>query len=138
MEDHKVRLRQAQRDHILNIVMSESPIEDNKIHSYLILKQKLSKGMVCEGECIMDGYVELNSIVSIRTSFGYKYGLKLVLPHEADIQANKLSILSSLGCAIFGRKEGEKVKWYFQGEAENAEIIKVQSPTENPHSTMKM
>jgi len=31
MEDHKVRLRQAQRDHILNIVMSESPIEDNKI-----------------------------------------------------------------------------------------------------------
>lgn len=125
MEGYEVRLRKAQRDYILKIISSESPREDFRIQDFLVLKKKITLGLICEGECNMSGFVELNSIVSVLTSFGYKNGLKLVLPEEANIRSNKLSIFSSLGCAIFGRKVGDRVTWFFQGKKEYVEIIEV-------------
>lgn len=131
MEDHTIKLKQSQRDYLLSRVAEEVPLEDDKIRGVNLLKVKLAQGMLCSNDDLPENYVELNSIVSLKTSFGLKYGLQLVLPENADIQLNKLSIFSSLGCAVYGNKEGDKVKWFFQGEPEFAEIIKVIKSSEN-------
>lgn len=125
MNYSEIKLRKSQRDNLLFRIMSESPVEQNTVLSYLLLKEKLAKGQLYEDDDLLHNYVELNSLVTVKTSFGYKYGLKIVMPEESNIQMNKLSVLSALGCALLGHKEGDKVKWYFQGEAEFAEIIRV-------------
>lgn len=125
MENIKVKLRENQRNYLLKRIMIEKPVEDVKIQSRLCLQEKLRLGESVEQDELLKDYVELNSIVSLRTSFGFKHGLKLVLPEEADIQNNKLSIFSSLGSALFGNKVGDIVKWFFLNETEFAEIIKV-------------
>jgi regulator of nucleoside diphosphate kinase len=55
--------------------------------------------------------VRLNSIVSVQTSFGRKDGLKIVLPPESNLQKKKLSVMSSMGSALYGYREGSKVLW---------------------------
>lgn len=55
--------------------------------------------------------VRLNSIVSVQTSFGRKDGLKIVLPQESNLQKKKLSVMSSMGTALYGYSEGNKVLW---------------------------
>lgn len=55
--------------------------------------------------------VRLNSIVSVQTSFGRKDGLKIVLPQESNLQKKKLSVMSSMGTALYGYSEGSKVLW---------------------------
>ena len=55
--------------------------------------------------------VRLNSIVSVQTSFGRKDGLKIVLPQESNLQKKKLSVMSSMGAALYGYSEGSKVLW---------------------------
>ncbi|MBK7128251.1 MAG: GreA/GreB family elongation factor [Crocinitomicaceae bacterium] len=55
--------------------------------------------------------VRLNSIVSVQTSFGRKDGLKIVLPQESNLQKKKLSVMSSMGTALYGYAEGSKVLW---------------------------
>jgi regulator of nucleoside diphosphate kinase len=55
--------------------------------------------------------IRLNSIVSVQTSFGRKDGLKIVLPQESNLQKKKLSVMSSMGAALYGYSEGSKVLW---------------------------
>ena len=69
--------------------------------------------------------VRLNSIVSVETSFGRKDGMKLVLPSESNLQKKKLSVMSSMGSALFGYSEGSKVKWNLPNGEETITIVRV-------------
>lgn len=69
--------------------------------------------------------VRLNSIVSVKTSFGTKDGLQIVIPSEADLQRRKLSVMSSMGAAIYGYPEGKKVVWNLPNGAEEITIERV-------------
>ena len=67
--------------------------------------------------------VRLNSIVSVQTSYGRKEGLKIVMPQENNLQEKKLSVMSSLGTALYGYSEGSEVLWNLpNGE----ELIKIE------------
>ncbi|MFD1551702.1 hypothetical protein DNU06_02630 [Putridiphycobacter roseus] len=125
MAFEKVKLRKEQRNYLLDRVVLEKPVDKDKKKSILLLKEKLEKAALFEGTELTDNYVQLNSIVTIKTSFGFKYGLQIVLPEEADIQSNKLSVFSSVGSAIYGNKEGDTVGWFFLNALEYVEIIKV-------------
>lgn len=37
--------------------------------------------------------------------------IQLVLPEEADVSANKISVFTPIGAALIGRAEGELVAW---------------------------
>lgn len=128
MDNFEIKLRRTQRDYLLERVMSESPVQQDTILAYLILKKTLANGHLVDDDDDLDRYVEIDSMVTIKTSFGFKFGLRIVRPEEGNIQCNKLSVLSPLGCALFGHKEGEKVKWYFQGDEEYAELVRVTRP----------
>lgn len=78
-----------------------------------LLTEKLKLATIVDEKKVPDNVAQLNSIVTVSTSFGRKVGLKLVLPHEADFYERKLSIVSSLGTAFFGMKEGSKTLWHF-------------------------
>lgn len=127
----EIKLRKHQRDYLIKKLSSEPQLDETTSMSYAILRETLRQGKVVEDDDTLDKIVELNSIVAVKTSFGFKFGLRIVPPEEADLQFNRMSVLSSLGCALYGRKEGDKVRWYFEGKEETAEIVRVIQPRED-------
>ena len=55
--------------------------------------------------------VRLCSIVDVGMSAGRKNGLQLVMHADADLKQNKLSILSVLGSALIGYRQGASIVW---------------------------
>ncbi|NVK66277.1 MAG: GreA/GreB family elongation factor [Flavobacteriales bacterium] len=127
----EIKLRKEQRDYLMEKLSSEPHLDETTTMSYAILRETLQHGILVGDDDSLDKIVEINSIVAVKTSFGFKFGLRIVLPEEADLQFNRMSVLSSLGCALYGRKEGDKVRWYFEGKEETAEIIRVIQPRED-------
>jgi len=124
-------MRRKQRDYLLEMLSTQPQLDETSTKSYALLRESLEQAKIVEDDAVLEKVIELNSIVAVKTSFGFKFGLRIVPPEEADLQFNRMSVLSSLGCAIFGRKEGEKVRWYFEGEEEIAEIVRVIQPRED-------
>ena len=89
------------------------------------LIQELKHAVVKRNHEMPDSVVRLNSIVSVQTSFGRKDGLQLVLPAESNLQKRKLSVMSSMGLAIFGYREGDKVSWILPNGKEDIIIQRV-------------
>ena len=55
--------------------------------------------------------VRVNSIVTIQSPSGRKEGLQLVMPLEADLKLNKLSVFTVMGSALVGYREGTTISW---------------------------
>lgn len=121
---------------ILIVVKDEYPVIKNLLERYgtadLLEKQsrqrlyaELKKADLKSEDDMPKTIVRLNSIVSIKTSFGTKDGLQLVLPGDGDLGKKKLSVLSSMGTAIYGYPEGKKVMWNLPNGEEEITIERV-------------
>ncbi|MEZ4924310.1 MAG: GreA/GreB family elongation factor [Crocinitomicaceae bacterium] len=119
-------IEKIERDYLLKMVCAATPQDDNDIRTKLLLKQKLGSCLTCTKDQLPDNIVLLGRIFSIKTSFGRKFNLKLVLPGEADIKENKISIFSALGSCVYGQKTGDLIKWRVDDMVEEVEIINVQ------------
>lgn len=87
------------------------------------LERELEYAEFKSGNEMPSEVVRLNSIVSVQTSYGRKEGLKIVMPQENNLQEKKLSVMSSLGAALYGYSEGSEVLWNLpNGE----ELIKIE------------
>lgn len=127
MDHNKIKIEREERQLLLDLLEQQSPTKNVMILSHLQLKDKLEKGFIYQSGELGRKVVRLNKIISIKTSFGAKSGLQLVLPEDADIESNKFSIFSPLGCAIYGNAEGDVVEWYFENSIEALEIVQVTS-----------
>lgn len=116
----EVKVKEVERDKILQLFKNKSL---NGFHE--TLKEKLEKSKVCKDHELPEKTISLGKSVSFKTSFGLKTKIKLVLPHETNPNLNKFSILSTLGCTIFGYSEGDKIIWKSDGIYEEIEITEV-------------
>lgn len=98
---------------LTDLIVTFKAVDPELIKCQNSLLEKLKTATVLKSEELPLNLTQLNSIVTVSSSFGRKVGLQLVLPHEADFQERKLSIISPLGIALFGIVEGEKSLWYF-------------------------
>src|SRR5690606_34849593 len=68
--------------------------------------------------------VRIGSVVTFRSPSVRKENLQLVMPKDADLKANKLSVFTVMGSALIGYREGTKISWMLpKGE----EIIHLES-----------
>ena len=56
---------------------------------------------------------------------GYEEEVSLVYPHEADAAQNRISVLSPIGTAILGYREGDTVEWEVPSGVTRVEVKKV-------------
>lgn len=76
------------------------------------LAMELRKAKVVSKEDLPADVVRLNSLVTIRDEKIRKImQVKLVTPDKADIKERKISVLSPVGTALIGYRQGAKVKW---------------------------
>lgn len=124
-----VREQENECQTILKLLEAERPFQKEIMTSHALLKSKLGKCHLVSDDIHSDKVVRLGKIVSFKTSFGSKFGMQLVMPDEeyGDTRS-KFSILSPLGCALYGQKAGDIVKWHFKEFVADVELTSVESP----------
>lgn len=76
------------------------------------LHYDISQGYVVSAEKMPSNVVTTHSQVVLYDLFdGKVFGLTLVFPEDADSQGLKVSILTSIGTALIGRKTGEIIEY---------------------------
>ncbi len=87
------------------------------------LESELQRAVVVESDKVPDDVVTMNSTVRLRdVETGEVETYTLVFPYEADIAANKLSILAPIGTAILGYRVGDVVRWRVPGGGRRLKI----------------
>ena len=93
------------------------------------VEAKLAKVRIIEDENIPGDKVYIGAIVSLK-DLDSKEDLKymLVSAEEANYEENKLSILSPIGKALMGHKEGETLDIKVPAGTLNYQIVKIERP----------
>lgn len=74
------------------------------------LRQELERAQV--RACVPATVVAMNSTVEfLDDAHGETRTVQLVYPGEADIAANKVSVLSPVGAGLLGLKAGQSIQW---------------------------
>ena len=76
------------------------------------LAGELRRARVVPRAQMPEDVVTMNATVRVRDlETGEEDTYTLVYPHEADIEANKLSVLAPVGTALLGYRAGDVVEW---------------------------
>lgn len=76
------------------------------------LAGELEKAKIVEPQEIPDDVITMNSKVKITfVKSNKQIELKIVYPHEADINQNLISIFSPIAAALIGYKVGDTIDW---------------------------
>ncbi len=70
--------------------------------------------------------VRLNSTVTFVIADLFKKKFKIVAPEHSDISKNKLSVLSTMGLALFGYSQDDVVEWQFPSGPNTVRIVEVE------------
>lgn len=90
------------------------------------LKAELERAVIRKEERIPADVVKLHSTVQFRDErSGRIRQVELVLPGQANIQSGKMSILSPIGTALLGYREGDVISWEVPAGKTSLHIIKV-------------
>ena len=70
-----------------------------------------------------------SEVVVLDEHKGAERMLRLVLPGEADVDAGRVSILTSIGAGLIGLRVGQSIEWpYPNGDMRMLKILKVTRP----------
>ena len=79
--------------------------------SAMLLKE-IDRARVVKDGALPANVVGMGSRVRFRDeSTGTERTVRLVYPHEADIAASKVSILTPIGAGLIGLREGQSIRW---------------------------
>lgn len=91
-----------------------------------LLDEELGRASIVADDQIPNDVVKMNSIIDyIDVEDGKLTTVTLVYPHDANIDNNKISILSPIGGALIGLKVGQSISWPLPSGKEK--LIKVKS-----------
>ncbi|MBB5634568.1 regulator of nucleoside diphosphate kinase [Pedobacter cryoconitis] len=81
----------------------------------IVKEDELPEDAVCIGS-----EVEIQEVVSER-----KYTFQIVLPAEANMKENKMSVFAPIGTALLGYRVGAQVQWEMPNGMKTFDILKV-------------
>lgn len=95
------------------------------------LAEELERADIVPAEKLPHNVAAMGSTVTFTVeSTGKSFTYRLVYPTELDNTENKLSVLSPVGSAIIGLKEGQCIDWIINlGKKTVVYVIKVRAPS---------
>jgi regulator of nucleoside diphosphate kinase len=76
------------------------------------LEAEIERAQVVEADAIDCNIVTMNSRVCFQDEdSGERQEITLVYPHEADVSANRISVLAPVGAALLGLAVGQVIAW---------------------------
>lgn len=98
-------------------------------HNNEKLENELKTAKVVKAADLPDKAVVLNSNVEIEEIISNKkFHFQVVMPNEANIRENKISIFTPMGAAVLGYLEGSFVEWEMPNGVQKFRITKVGQP----------
>lgn len=92
------------------------------------LLYELDRAMVVADHIVPTDIVRMGSTVRFRTSGGDERTVQLVYPKEADIAAGRISILTPVGTALIGLRQGQSISYRSRdGRRQSLTVVKVVS-----------
>ncbi|PLP60128.1 nucleoside diphosphate kinase regulator [Mesorhizobium loti] len=93
------------------------------------LLSEMDRATVAASGALPDSVVCMGSTVTTRNGDGAEQRMTLVYPAEADIAAQRISVLTPLGTALIGAEVGQCVHWTTRDGREMAlDIVAVEPP----------
>src|SRR6188474_1939485 len=101
------------------------------------LLAELKKAKLVSKDEFPANVVRLNSTVRIKPGDkDYVMELMIVTPDKADIKERKISIMSPIGTALIGFRQGENVKWQVPSGKKTFTILEVNNAKKGQESTI--
>jgi regulator of nucleoside diphosphate kinase len=75
------------------------------------LLYELERAHVVDSHALPDDIVRMGSRVTYRTDSGHTQSVELVYPVDADISAGRISVLTPVGTALIGLRQGQSITW---------------------------
>ena len=95
------------------------------------LRVELERALVLEPESVPRDVITMNSRVLVHDlTSGERRELVLVLPVDADVAAQRISVLAPLGTALLGYREGDEVEWRMPGGLRRLRVVRVTQEAE--------
>lgn len=111
MENPRLIICAKERDLIMAWIIGGTPPDISIRQSLDKLYLELEKADIRKDDELPKDVVRVGSIVTIQAPSGRKEGLQIVMPLEADLKANKLSVFTVMGSALVGYREGTYITW---------------------------
>lgn len=96
------------------------------------LKSEIKSAIILTDSDFPNDVVRINSIVDVKTPFGEKK-IQLVLPKDSNSIQKRISLLTPMGSAIIGYKEGAELNWLFPNGEYKVKILRVNNTEMNYH-----
>ncbi len=99
------------------------------VREEMSLQHELERAIIVKQDALPPHTVRLNSkvtVVNIETQRLLDF--TIVLPEHADIDRNKISVISPLGTALIGFRKGEEITWEVPGGLKRFRILDVSAP----------
>src|SRR5690606_20382952 len=100
----------ANSDHERLTRLAES-IADQNPETADELFAELDRARIVADDKLSRDVVRMGTRLRFTTDAGEDRVVALVYPHEADINAGRVSILSKIGTALIGLKLGQSIEW---------------------------
>lgn len=96
------------------------------------LKSEIKSAIILTDSDFPNDVVRINSIVDVKTPFGEKK-IQLVLPKDSNSIQKRISLLTPMGSAIIGYKEGAELNWLIPNGEYKVKILRVNNTEMNYH-----
>lgn len=111
---------------IHDLIKNQSAVQQTK--EIRFLAEELKKAKVVKDNKIAGDIVQLNSTVQVEDQSTSKtMDFQIVLPSQANLKENKISILAPIGIALIGFKKGQSVEWQMPAGKRTLKIVKVEN-----------
>ena len=116
---------------LINQLIGKISDADNILNNCISkLKSEINTAIIFDDSDFPEDVVRINSIVDVKTPFGEKK-IQLVLPKDSNSIQKRISLLTPMGSAIIGYREGAELNWYFPNGEYKIKILKVSNPKMN-------
>lgn len=101
----KIYITQFDYDRLTKLLSKRKPYDD----SDKALIAELERGEIIDPKDVPPDVITMNSQVRFKDEYGDGWEYWLVFPEDADLDKNKISILSPIGCALLGYRKGDTI-----------------------------
>ncbi len=119
--EEKIVVTELDAIRLKNLIICYSNDKKTDTKNLKYLRKEIERAEIIKSKQIASDIVTMNSIVEIYNHHSKKdITIKVVYPMEADYRKGNISILSPLGSALLGYKEGDRV--CFDAPGGNVEV----------------
>jgi regulator of nucleoside diphosphate kinase len=122
-----IQMRESDADRLSELAMR---IEANQPQLAAMLTAEIDRARIVADARLPKSVVAMGSTVRFADdTAGTERTVQLVYPHQAAIEAGRLSILTPVGAGLIGLGEGQSIKWRDRGEHERVlRVVEVMPP----------